>query len=78
MTFRNARKLVEVAREMPLDRLLLETDAPYLAPVPYRGKRCDSSMIFHTAAVIAALRGITTDEVLQIAKQNARELFNIP
>lgn len=78
VTFRNARKLVEVAREIPLDRLLLETDAPYLAPVPLRGKRCDSSMIFHTAAAIAAIRGITTDAVLQAAEQNARDLFNIP
>lgn len=77
VTFQNARKLVEVARELPLDRLLLETDAPYLAPVPFRGKRCDSSLIRHTAAAIAAIRGITTDEVLTAAERNARELFGI-
>ncbi len=77
VTFKNARKLVEVARELPLDRLLLETDAPYLAPVPYRGKRCDSSLIFHTAAAIAAIRGIATDEVLCAAERNARELFGL-
>ncbi len=77
VTFKNARKLVEVAQEIPLDRLLLETDAPYLAPVPLRGHRCDSSMIFHTAATIAAIRGITTDEVLSAAEQNARELFGL-
>ncbi len=77
VTFQNARKLVEVAREIPLDRLLLETDAPYLAPVPLRGHRCDSSMIRHTAAAIAAIRGITTDEVLAAAERNARELFGL-
>lgn len=77
VTFKNARKLVEVARELPLNRLLLETDAPYLAPVPLRGHRCDSSMICHTAAAIAAIRGIPTDEVLQTAEQNARSLFNL-
>ncbi len=77
VTFKNARKLVEVASEMPLDRLLLETDAPYLAPVPLRGERCDSSMIIHTAATIAALRGMTTDEVLRIAEENARRLYRL-
>lgn len=78
VTFKNARKLVEVAAELPLDRLLLETDAPYLAPVPYRGHRCDSSMIEQTAAVIAAIRGTTTDEILTVAAENARRLFTLP
>lgn len=77
VTFKNARKLVEVASEIPLDRLLLETDAPYLAPVPLRGERCDSSMILHTAAAIAALRGKTTDEILHVAEQNARQLYHL-
>lgn len=77
VTFKNARKLVEVAAEIPLDRLLLETDAPYLAPVPYRGHRCDSSMIEQTATVIAALRGTTTDEMLTVAAENARQLFRL-
>lgn len=77
VTFKNARKLVEVASEIPLDRLLLETDAPYLAPVPLRGERCDSSMIYHTAATIAALRGTTTDEILRIAEENARRLYRL-
>ncbi len=75
VTFKNARKLVEVAKELPLDRLLLETDAPYLAPVPLRGERCDSSMILHTAATLAALRGLTTQEILSVAEENARRLF---
>lgn len=77
VTFKNARKLVEVASEIPLDRLLLETDAPYLAPVPLRGERCDSSMIVHTASTIAALRGMSTDEILHLAEQNARRLYRL-
>ena len=57
VTFKNARRAVEVAASIPLDALLLETDAPYMAPVPYRGKRCDSGMIAATAARIAEIRG---------------------
>ena len=63
VTFKNARHSVEVAREIPLDRLLLETDAPYMAPVPYRGRRNDSAYIPETAAVIAAVRGVTPEEI---------------
>ena len=77
VTFKNARKLVDVAQQVPLDRLLLETDAPYLAPVPLRGHRCDSSMIVHTAAVIASLRGLTTQAIIDIAADNARRLYGI-
>lgn len=76
-TFKNARKPVEVAAAVPADRLLLETDAPYMAPVPCRGKRCDSRMIAHTAAVIAAARGITADELLHTTAQNAKRLFSV-
>lgn len=77
VTFKNARKAVEVAADIPLDRLLLETDAPYMAPVPFRGKRCDSSMIAHTAAKIADLRGITVEHLLAQNRQNIRALFGI-
>lgn len=77
VTFKNARKLVEVAAMLPDDRLLLETDAPYLAPVPLRGHRCDSDMIRHTAAAVAAIRGTTTEAVLELAEQNARRLFRV-
>lgn len=77
VTFKNARKLVEVAAMVPEDRLLLETDAPYLAPVPHRGHRCDSSMIRFTAEVIAAIRGVTTDEVLSWSVHNACGLYGI-
>ena len=77
VTFKNARHSVEVAKDIPLDRLLTETDAPYMAPVPFRGKRCDSSMIAYDAAKIAEVRGITAQEVLQAACENACRLFNI-
>ena len=77
VTFKNARKTVEVASYVPLDRLVLETDAPYLAPEPHRGKRCDSSMIRFVAETIAALRGITADELLQITAENARRAYRL-
>ncbi|MEG1426751.1 MAG: TatD family hydrolase, partial [Oscillospiraceae bacterium] len=64
VTFKNARNSLEVVGEIPLDRLLLETDCPYLAPVPYRGKRNDSSLIPYAAAKIAEVRGISAVEVL--------------
>ena len=77
VTFKNARHSVEVAAEIPLDRLLLETDAPYMAPVPFRGKRCDSSMILYAAEKIAALRGLTAQELLNITADNAKTFYNI-
>ena len=78
MTFKNARQSIEVASEIPLDRLLLETDAPYMAPVPFRGKRCDSSMIVYAAEKIAALRGLTVQELLDMTAENARCFYGIP
>ena len=77
VTFKNARVPVEVAREVPIDRLLLETDAPYLAPVPFRGKRCDSSLIIHTAEKIAEIRGMQVDDVLKYTKENACKFYGI-
>ena len=77
VTFKNARHSVEVAKDIPLDRLLTETDAPYMAPVPFRGKRCDSSMIAYDAAKIAEVRGITAQEVLTAGCENACRLFGI-
>ena len=76
-TFKNARKPVEVAQSLPLDRLLLETDAPYMAPVPLRGKRCDSTMIAHTAARIAEIRGMDADALLDATRENANRLFGL-
>ena len=77
VTFKNAKRSAVVAKDIPLDRLLLETDAPYMAPVPFRGKRCDSSMIKYTAEKIAEIRGITVEELLNAAAENACRLFNI-
>ena len=77
VTFKNARHAVEVAAEIPLERLLLETDAPYMAPVPYRGKRNDSSLIQFVAEKIAEVRGISPEEVLEITAENTRRLFKI-
>ena len=77
VTFKNAVKPCEVAKFVPSDRLLLETDAPYMTPVPFRGKRCDSLHIPYTAEKIAELRGVTAQEILDITDKNARTLFNL-
>lgn len=77
VTFKNVRHALEVADAVPLDRLLLETDAPYMAPVPFRGQRCDSSMIWHTAERIAELRHMSIPDLLQATKENAETLFHI-
>ena len=71
------KSTVEVAQMIPLDRLLLETDAPYMAPVPFRGRRNDSTMIRFVAARIAELRGMETDEILEITTANAKRVFGI-
>ena len=76
-SFPNAKRVRAVAKAVPADRLLLETDAPYMAPVPHRGKRCDSRMIADTAAAIAALRGVDRDTLLTQTAQNVRTLFGI-
>ena len=77
VTFKNARHPVEAAGAVPLDRLLLETDAPYMAPVPCRGKRNDSSLIRYVAEKIAEIRGISAEQVLNASFENARALFSI-
>ena len=77
VTFKNARHPVEVAKNIPLDRLLLETDCPYTAPVPFRGKRNDSSLIAYVAERIGEVRGQPAEEILQAAEANARRLFAI-
>lgn len=77
VTFKNARKPLEVAEYLPEDRLLLETDCPYMAPVPHRGKRCTSDMIALTAEKIAEVRNTDPQQLIDKAKQNAFDLFNI-
>ena len=75
VTFKNARKLKEVAADIPLDRILLETDSPYMAPTPYRGKRNCSLYLPYVAEEIARLRGITAEEVIEATEANAHRLF---
>lgn len=75
VTFKNARKLVEVVEQIPLENLLLETDAPYLSPVPYRSRLCHSAYIYYTALKIAELKGVSVNEVLSTTSQNAKKLF---
>ncbi len=77
VTFKNARHSHEVISTMPLDRLLLETDCPYMAPEPFRGKRNDSSMVKFVAEKIGEIRGISANEILSITNYNARRLFGI-
>ena len=77
VTFKNAVKSVEAAEFVPLDRILLETDCPYMAPVPYRGKRNDSSLIKFIAERIGEIRGIDAQTVINEANKNTKRLFNI-
>ena len=77
VTFKNAKKLKEVVATMPEDRILLETDCPYLAPEPHRGSRNDSKYLSLVAKQIAELRGITSEEVIEITNRNARELLGL-
>ena len=76
-TFKNARKAIEVIEETPLERIVLETDAPYLAPVPFRGKRNDSSMIIYIAQKVAEIKKLSTEEILKITCENARKMYEI-
>jgi len=77
VTFKNAQDVKDVARRVPLDRLLIETDSPYLAPVPYRGKRNQPAYVPHVAAEIAQLRGMTQEGVAQATTENFFRLFRI-
>ena len=75
VTFKNARKPLEVAAVIPDDRLLTETDCPYMTPVPFRGQRNDSSFIEYVALTLAAVRGTTPENILEISRRNANTLF---
>ena len=77
VTFKNAIKMKDVAREVPLDRLVLETDSPYLTPVPYRGKENHPAYVKYVAEEIAKIRGISLEEVISQTTENAERLFNI-
>ena len=77
VTFKNANKLVEVVKYVPLDRLLIETDCPYLTPEPFRGKRNDSSKIKYIAQKIAEIKGMTFEEIANITLNNAKNIFKL-
>ena len=78
LTFKNARKAVEVAQQLPLDRIVLETDCPYMSPEPHRGKRNDPSRLPFMAQKLAQLRGLSTEEVAAITTENGRRLYRLP
>ena len=77
VTFKNAKTPKEVAKNVDLERLLIETDSPYLAPEPVRGKRNEPKNVNYVAEMIASLRGMTKEEVVDITRKNALKLFNI-
>lgn len=77
ITFKNARKAPEVIAEIPMDRIMIETDSPYLTPVPHRGKRNDSGYVRLVAEKIAEIKGITPEEVEQITFDNGKRFFGI-
>ncbi len=77
ITFENAKKAVKALNAVPVERLLLETDCPYMAPVPLRGTRCDSSMIAYTAQKAAEIKGMAVQELIDITCRNGMELYGI-
>lgn len=78
LTFKNAKKALRALEAVPLDRLLLETDCPYMAPEPLRGRRCDSSMICYTAEKAAQIKGVSTQKLLDITCRNGMDFYHIP
>ena len=77
ITFKNARKAPEVIAAVPLENLMVETDSPYLTPVPYRGERNDSSFVHLGAEKIAEIKGSSVEEVSRITTENARAFFEL-
>ncbi|MBQ8503641.1 MAG: TatD family hydrolase [Clostridia bacterium] len=77
VTFKNAKRPVEVMEYLPIERLLLETDAPYMTPVPFRGTRCDSAHIAYTAEKIAEIKKIDVQQLIDLCHENAKTLFGI-
>ena len=75
VTFKNAHELQEIAAELPQDRLLVETDAPFLAPVPHRGKTCEPAFVANTAAFVAQLRSVETEALAETTTRNFHQLF---
>lgn len=77
VTFKNATALQEVARKIPLERILIETDSPYLAPVPFRGKQNHPALVKHVAEALAALRGVSYEEIAEVTTQNFYNCFKL-
>ena len=77
LTFKNARKALEVAANIPLERIVLETDCPYMAPEPFRGKRNDPGKLYRVAEKLAQLRGLTAEEVQAVTLENGKKLYRI-
>ena len=77
ITFKNAVKMKEVAKEVPLEKLVLETDSPYLTPVPFRGKENKPGYVRYVAEEIAKIRGMSIEEIIDITTRNAEEIFKI-
>ena len=77
LTFKNARKAVEVATSIPLERIVLETDCPYMAPEPFRGKRNDPGKLYRMAEKLAEIRGLTVEEIHAITTENGKRLYRI-
>lgn len=77
LTFKNSKKAIKALQVVPMDRLILETDCPYMAPEPFRGERCNSSMIYRMAEKVAEVKGLTPQKVLNITYKNGLEFFNI-
>ena len=76
VTFKNSQSLRDIARDVPLDRILVETDAPFLAPMPYRGKRNEPAYVAATAAVLAEVKGISATQLAEATTANVLRLFN--
>ena len=77
ITFKNARKAPEVIAAVPMDRIMVETDSPYMAPTPFRGKRCDSRYVYRMAETIGQIKGLSREDVEQITTENGKRLFGI-
>lgn len=77
LTFKNSKKARAACEAVPTERLLLETDCPYMAPEPFRGTRSDSSMIKYTVAAMAEIKGTSAEEMITLARENARRLFDV-
>ncbi|MEG1044786.1 MAG: TatD family hydrolase [Oscillospiraceae bacterium] len=77
ITFKNAKRAIEAAKIIPLDKLLVETDCPYMAPVPFRGERCNSTMLQSSVEKLAEIKEISPQDLANITNNNAKKLFNL-